>query len=177
MYVRFYLTSVLILLMTGASFADDIAESNGAEILKPFKQQLQTALKDGMKKGVIETISACQIEAPRIAKEMSKDGISVGRTSHRLRNPNNTAPAWVEPIMQRYLADSAIPVAQTVQLPNEKVGYVEPIFAKPLCITCHGENIAGPVASKIQALYPDDEATGFKVGDLRGVFWLEYPSR
>ena len=39
-----------------------------------------------------------------------------------------------------------------------------------LCLQCHGEAIAPPVAEKISALYPDDKATGFREGDIRGAF-------
>jgi hypothetical protein len=35
---------------------------------------------------------------------------------------------------------------------------------------CHGSNIASPIAAKINKLYPNDKATGFKLGDLRGAF-------
>ena len=45
-----------------------------------------------------------------------------------------------------------------------------------LCTTCHGESISPGIASAIAERYPDDEATGFAVGDLRGVFWVEFPT-
>jgi hypothetical protein len=54
-------------------------------------------------------------------------------------------------------------------------GYVEPIGIKPLCLACHGEALAPDVAARIGELYPKDRATGFTEGDLRGVFWVEYP--
>ena len=40
----------------------------------------------------------------------------------------------------------------------------------PLCLQCHGEAIAPPVAEKITKLYPEDKATGFREGDIRGAF-------
>ena len=46
-----------------------------------------------------------------------------------------------------------------------------------LCLQCHGEVLDPAVAGKIAELYPDDQATGFIDGDLRGVFWVEYPTR
>ena len=30
-------------------------------------------------------------------------------------------------------------------------------------------------AAQLAQLYPEDEATGFDEGDLRGVAWVEYP--
>ena len=32
------------------------------------------------------------------------------------------------------------------------------------------------VASRISELYPEDRATGFEAGDLRGIFWVEFPA-
>jgi hypothetical protein len=39
-----------------------------------------------------------------------------------------------------------------------------------VCLACHGETIAPPIAAKINELYPQDQATGFREGDLRGAF-------
>ena len=55
------------------------------------------------------------------------------------------------------------------------MGYVEPIVMQPMCLTCHGESLAPEIAARISEVYPDDQATGFKVGDFRGVFWVEFP--
>ena len=167
---------IVLSFVSHLALAETNANTKGAELLKPFKQQLQTALQDGMKKGVIETISACQIEAPKIAYELSKQGIKVGRTSHKLRNPNNTAPAWVTPVLADYLANSESAFPRSIAIDAQTSGYVEPIKIKPLCLSCHGEQLADSVASKIAALYPEDRATGFRVGDLRGVFWIEFPT-
>jgi hypothetical protein len=46
---------------------------------------------------------------------------------------------------------------------------------QPLCVACHGKFLAPDVAAIIEEAYPEDQATGFEVGDLRGVFWVEYP--
>ena len=57
-----------------------------------------------------------------------------------------------------------------------RMGYVEPIIMQPTCSLCHGVNIAPDVMAKIATLYPEDQAVGFRVGELRGVFWAEYPA-
>ena len=44
-----------------------------------------------------------------------------------------------------------------------------------LCLTCHGESLQPEIATRINESYPEDEAAGFKTGDLRGVFWVEFP--
>jgi hypothetical protein len=43
------------------------------------------------------------------------------------------------------------------------------------CLNCHGESISPEVDAKLKALYPNDQARGFKEGDLRGAFTLAKP--
>jgi hypothetical protein len=58
---------------------------------------------------------------------------------------------------------------------QDTVGYVEPIFVQPLCLTCHGTELAPELEAAIEQHYPSDEATGYVAGDLRGMFWAELP--
>jgi hypothetical protein len=166
---------VLVTCIGGIALADESAPIRGAELLGPFKQGLQQALKSGLANGPIEAIGACRIEVPKIAARVSQDGVVVGRTSHRLRNPANASPDWVSPLLENYVESVGDLAPQLVNLPGDRVGYVEPIITQALCLTCHGETLAPALASKIDDLYPEDRATGFEEGDLRGVFWVEYP--
>ena len=107
---------------------------------------------------------------------MSQDGIRVGRTSDRLRNPENRSPEWVRPILEDYLANPLERTPRSLPLAEGRTGYVEPIVMQSLCLTCHGDALAEDVSAEIERLYPEDEAVGFEVGELRGVFWLELPA-
>jgi len=156
--------------------ADPTAAERGGELLMPFKKDLKAALIAGMADSPTGAISVCRLEAPRIAERLSVDGVRVGRSSHRLRNPDNRSPAWAAPLLEAYVSspDARAPVA--VDLDGDRVGYVEPILVAPLCLACHGEAIAPEVQAQIDALYPDDEAVGFRTGDFRGIFWAEFPA-
>lgn len=154
--------------------ADDTALEQGAELLMPFKKDLKQALQAGMQNGPIEAISACRIQAREIAENLSVGGVTVGRSSHRLRNPANIAPDWVTPILDGYVSDPASRSPQSTELAGGRVGYVEPIMIQPMCLACHGETIAPELQAKLAELYPEDQATGFGEGDLRGVFWAEF---
>ena len=167
---------ILILTMACAPVrADDAAMERGAELLGPFKKELKEALIAGLGTGPEEAIGACKEQAPAIASSLSVDGVIVGRTSHRLRNPDNAAPDWVSPVLAAYLEAESARAPQVVVLADGRVGYVEPIVMQPLCLTCHGETLSDDIATRIEREYPRDEATGFAVGELRGVFWVEYP--
>ncbi len=141
--------------------------------LMPFKKQLKAALLAGLAKGPEEALGACKDQAPRITAKAQGPGISLGRTSHRLRNPANAPPQWVRPILDRYVAGKKPLGEPTVQrLGDGRWGVVEPIVLQPMCTTCHGKQIAPSVARRLRELYPQDQATGFEPGDLRGVFWV-----
>lgn len=140
------------------------SQVRGAELLSPFKAELKEALVAGMQEGPAAAIEICSEKAPVIAAGLSVDGVTMGRSSHKLRNPENAPPEWLEPVAEPILVD----------LGDGRHGYAEPIFIQPLCLTCHGSNIDPAIAARIEALYPDDQATGFREGDFRGVFWVEF---
>jgi hypothetical protein len=41
------------------------------------------------------------------------------------------------------------------------------------CLLCHGDNVSKDIGDKIQNLYPQDKATGFKLGEFRGFIWIK----
>jgi len=160
---------------SGARADESGANESGAKVLAPFKRDLMQALKTGLAQGPAEAISACRVRAPEIAGSLSQGGMRVGRASDRLRNPANQTPAWVRPLLAGYRDRPADRAPKSVALPKGRSGYVEPIVVKPLCLTCHGEALAPQVTERLRALYPEDRATGYREGDLRGVFWVELP--
>jgi hypothetical protein len=164
---------IMFLFCTGVSIADD--QVAGAQLLAPFKSELKAALIEGMQSGPAEAIDACRLKAPQIAADLSVEGVQVGRSSQRLRNPGNAGPDWVEDVLEEWRAQSKFE-AVIVPLTDTRTGYAEPILVAPLCLTCHGESLSPGVADRIRALYPEDRATGYQAGDLRGAFWVEYPT-
>ncbi len=169
------LCGLLMLVFNTALHAQESAQAQGAALLSPFKKDLMAALKSGLAEGLDEAIAACNTEAPGIAARYSVEGVQLGRASHRLRNPANAAPEWVAPVLDEYLASDATREARVVAIGDGRTGYIEPIMVAPQCLGCHGETLSPEVSARLQALYPEDQATGFAVGDLRGVFWVAYP--
>ena len=150
-------------------------KAKGAGLLAPFKAELQGALKQGMEAGPVAAISVCSVEAPGISARLSVDGVLMGRSSHKLRNYRNATPEWLAPVLRGYADGSTNLEPLALEIEEGRMGYVEPIIVQPMCLACHGESLAPDIAAKISEAYPDDQATGFKVGDFRGVFWVEFP--
>lgn len=145
------------------------------ETLKPIKMQFKETLMNGMQQGVVTAIDYCNLEAPEIAEKVPA-GVEVGRTSHRVRNPANEPTDLLQAPLDYYLemerrGEKA--TGQITQLPSGEWLYVEPIYTQPMCLACHGENLAPEVQTAINEKYPNDKAVGFKEGELRGMFWLK----
>jgi hypothetical protein len=137
--------------------------------------QLKTALTGAIAQGgPVAAIDVCATMAPSIAKALSVDGVTVGRTALRLRNPASVTPAWLGQTMEGWAKAPAAerqPTHRTLE--DGRFVYAAPITTQPVCLTCHGAAVADDVKAAIAARYPKDEATGFAEGDLRGAVWVE----
>jgi hypothetical protein len=139
-------------------------------LFNELSTQLLAAMSNG---GPAKAIEACSKLAPKVAKQVSEEHqVSIGRTAVRLRNEENLPPEWALPL----LADSPTKPVFT-ELEGGGTGALFPIMLKVQCLTCHGpkDEIAPEILSELTRLYPNDTATGFKEGDLRGWFWVEVP--
>jgi hypothetical protein len=175
MHIVIALAPLIAIAAAGDARADEAIRARATTLLEPFKQALQQSLVQGLARGPVAAVESCHVEAAGLARAHAQDGILMGRSSHRLRNPKNAAPDWVQPILDRYVSEPLDRRPSTVSLRDGRSGYVEPILLKPLCVTCHGETLAPALAERIAELYPEDRATGFRPGELRGVFWVELP--
>lgn len=99
----------------------------------------------------------------------------MGRTSHKTRNSANAPEPWVEPLLAAYLENPTDTKPRAVYIDDSSLGYVEPIYVMPFCLSCHGPSIDPALEEQILSIYPEDQATGFKADDLRGLFWVTLP--
>ena len=139
-------------------------------------KRLSSRLTEVMQsKGPAAAIEVCSSEASKIAKAVGDEqGVAIGRTSLKLRNPANQPPNWVKPLIAK--TETPPSESQFVELPKGHTGALLPITLQAKCLTCHGEDDIPPsVTAKLGEIYPNDEATGFKIGDLRGWFWVDVP--
>jgi hypothetical protein len=168
----------LACLLTGCAGQDDSAEIPQERILQAsnlaagFKATLMATLMEGLVDGPEHAIGACAVRAPELAAEYSRDGVRIGRTSHRLRNPANGPEPWLEPLLEEYQADGPGAAPKAVRIDDSTIGYVEPLYVMKPCLTCHGEVIAEEVRDQIEAEYPQDDSVGFREGDFRGLLWV-----
>jgi hypothetical protein len=140
-------------------------------------RELRAALAEG---GAAHALKACHFEPDAVALRLAREeGVQVGRTSARLRNPRNAPPLWASDIVSRHLNEAARDIDGYVVDLGDRVGLLRPIVEQAVCSPCHGpaERMAPRLRAEIAARYPADLATGFRDGDLRGWFWVELPKR
>jgi hypothetical protein len=169
-------------LPTGASPEPDAtvltgqAKASAAAFATALKSELTAAMQAG---GPLQAIAVCNSKAPAIAREVSlQQGMQVSRVSERNRNPGNAPTEWQATVLQEFQArleagehvDSLAWHDIQVTDDGREFRFMKAIPTAPLCLACHGEAIAAPVAAELAELYPDDKATGFREGDMRGAF-------
>lgn len=173
-------------LAVGLAYADYKGENpmqesrdTAAAMLKELGQKLQAAMANG---GPVNAIGVCNIEAPAIADRLSKEEkISITRVGTRVRNAALGTPnEWQNEALQQFakgLGNGEKPAdmeyVQAIKAgggSRMELRYAKPIVMQANCVGCHGtpEQISPEVQSKLKALYPNDQAVGYKPGELRG---------
>lgn len=158
-----------------AAELDSAAEAT-AEYAGELKSELVAAMHTG---GALEAIKVCNTQALVIGEETSlANNVNLSRVSTRNRNPANAPNEWQTVVLEDFEARKQAgedpgaltwhEVAETATGPEFR--FMKAIPTGGLCLQCHGTDIAPPVAEKLAELYPDDLATGFSQGDLRGAF-------
>jgi hypothetical protein len=151
-------------------------------LTREFGERLKTALTEALGRGGPgAAIAVCKDAAPALAVELSRrSGATVARTSARLRNPLNAPPPWAVPVLEQFAAALAAgrPAAGIEYFARTEAGarFMKPIVTEPLCLTCHGTALAPDVQAALARLYPEDHATGFAPGELRGAFVVAWPA-
>ncbi|MFP5382855.1 MAG: DUF3365 domain-containing protein [Gammaproteobacteria bacterium] len=149
------------------------------ELGNRLREQLTAAMQAG---GPLAAVAVCQERAVPIADAISNsnDGWEVGRTSLRVRNPDNAPDSWERSVLETFdrrqaAGETPATIEQEAVITvgeQRYYRYMKAITTGDACVLCHGSNIPPELQEHIGKLYPDDRATGYKAGDLRGAFTL-----
>ncbi len=141
-----------------------------------LKSELVSAMQSG---GPIEAIDVCNTRAMLIGEEVSlEQGMTLTRVSLKNRNPDNAPNEWQATVLEsfeaRKVAGEAPGALAWHEVADTETGqefrFMKAIPTGAICLQCHGATLAPPVAEKLAGLYPEDKATGYSEGDIRGAF-------
>jgi hypothetical protein len=127
-------------------------------------------------------VKACSEVAQDITRQFNtRPGHFVRRVSLKNRSPVNAPDGYEAKKLEefdRLQAEKKLPKElYEVQKEGGKdtLRYLKPLVALPLCITCHGpkEKIPEPVQAILKEKYPEDRATGYRAGDVRGAITVK----
>ncbi len=174
-----FITAVLLGSLSMGAYAENYQAltAEGAALIPPFQQQLLGTVKSAMQAGgPAKAMEACQLLAPQIVSEHSQSPWKVGRTALKVRNPDNAADAWEKQVLEQFAKRAEAGEPLTDMLHSEVVAgefrMMKAIATGEPCLACHGKNIEPALAAVIDVGYPQDEARGFALGELRGAFTL-----
>lgn len=155
-------------------------EREAASLIPAFQQELLQTVQHAIKAGGPEqAVEACRQLAPGIAAAHSQSPWTVGRTALRLRNPANRPDAWerqvLEDFVRRQQAGEELAQMSASAVVEGEFRYMKAIATGEPCLACHGTAIEPELAALIEQRYPNDQAQGFRPGELRGAFTLRRP--
>ena len=137
---------------------------------------LNRALTEG---GIPKAIQYCNTATYSLVDSLSNvHNAIIRRTSHKIRNPSNEPSEKELEALQYYESSDETQLQPFVQkTSNGEVTYYAPIKIQPLCLNCHGK--LGMQLTKenydiIKKYYPDDNAFGYELGNLRGVWSIQF---
>lgn len=152
-------------------------------IIKTFDTLRNTLLKAVGEKGFAGAVSFCNTEALSLTNTFTRDGISLRRTSDKIRNPLNKAHQMEWEVLNEYLQLKKDKKELNPVLKKDAAGnhhYFKPILMQALCLNCHGEKqtqIKPGTWDVLQQNYPSDAAFDYKEGDLRGIWHVVFSKK
>ena len=145
-----------------------------------LKKELSSSMQAG---GPVAAVETCKIKAPEITDNInsySENNISIKRTSLKLRNPNNKPDAWEKQVLLSFEqqlaagtpATDLIHIEQIKSNDSTQLRLMRAIPTQGLCLACHGDpnTMDKSLSEKLNKFYPNDLATGYQVGEIRGAF-------
>jgi len=159
----------------------------GDSISNEAQTQLISALQNAVaERGVPGAVEFCSVEALPILTEVSeKYGVSIRRASNRYRNPADQPIEEEKTILDAYEYNTENGNKSDPNIQKFENGEVF-LYTKAIvipggfCLSCHGEpgkEINDETLEKLAQLYPQDQAMGHKVGDLRGMWSIRIPKK
>ena len=191
---RIFVKGSLLLLALAASACATKAPNEAAQMqhleesrktAQAFMQTLGGALKKQLETGGAESaIGVCKQIAPALAAEYSKDGRLVKRVSLKTRNKTQGTPDdWEKEVLEGFdqgqRGGKPLDAMEVSMVNSDADGrwfrYMKAIPVQPMCLQCHGKpaDISTWVKAMLTKEYPEDKATGYSAGEIRGAISIK----
>ena len=160
--------------------AVESAREAAQDAFNSLSAELAAAIAEG---GPVHAIPVCSGKAGGLIQQVAdRRHVELIRLTDKPRNPKHLAKdadATAIDLFRSTLAQGGKP-APTVEGSEQQSLVVRiPItISAPLCLQCHGSEseVSPETLAAIRRIYPDDRATGYRLGDLRGIWRIRLPA-
>lgn len=158
-------------------------EELGANITAQSQSTILAKLSNAMQeKGIEGALEYCNLNVSHIMDSLSKvHNCQIRRTSLKLRNTANSPRNEDEVMILQQFHDDYIQSkklqSKLVERDSKYIYYKPIIIMMETCLKCHGKpetQILPSTLSKIQKLYPNDQAINYELNDFRGMWVVEF---
>jgi hypothetical protein len=186
---RYFIISLLLILAISCNNQDNNIKLTPDEeeyyikagdlLVKESFDSLMSNVKRAIEEtGIKGALKYCNLNAYPIIYHLEKTkNVKIRRTSNKFRNPANQPDSLEKSILEYYskLLSDGKNLKPIIKPINNDIHFFKPIIIMDLCLKCHG-SIGNELKlddyNTITELYPFDNATGYKAGDLRGMWHL-----
>lgn len=166
------------------AFDEQNATAEAKQIAQAFGKSLKTELVAALQAGGPEhALGVCQSEAMPITTQTGKaHDATVSRVSLKNRNLDNVPNEWQRSVLEDFdkRAASGEDIAKMASVSvvqtddgKQRLRFMKAIPTEGACLACHGAHVSAPVQAKLDELYPEDNATGYSLGQVRGAIVVE----
>lgn len=184
-YTNNYILPALVLTLFSLQLQADNSpnesdlKEEAISIVKTFGGELKPKLKQAIQTGGLEhAVKVCSVEAPGIASNLSAEtGWKIKRVSLKPRNISSARPdAFETRVLEKFDELQAKGESPTLleysEIIDNKYRYMKAQAVEGICLSCHGHSIPADTRKIISEHYPEDIATGYSLGEIRGAFSL-----
>lgn len=152
-----------------------------SETFALLSSNLTNAIAQG---GPTNALHFCSAQALSLTDSIAqRHQAEVRRISHRARNPHHRPSDAEFRLLREYQGGLTRGVTNPPVLHQHASGevtfYAPILISQSVCLVCHGQpgtDIAPTTLATLDQLYPEDEARGFRLGDLRGLWAIRFPA-
>lgn len=187
---RIILLSTVIILLGSCGYepqtvaSDQMVIETGREIASETFQTLSSQLRGAIEEGGIpHALQFCSVKAMPLTQELAdRYNVTIRRATHRPRNQTNRADQEELDAIQAYIRaiEGGNELTPRLVRQDDYIRFFAPIqVGMDLCLQCHGtpnSDITKNNLEVIRSLYPEDEATGFSMRELRGIWSITLPA-
>lgn len=146
------------------------ADALGGDLMAMLTGELQRG-------GPQAALAVCADSAQVRTRAHEESGVMVRRVGTRVRNPANTPDSLEQAVLAAFQATllaggqpTDTVIMQALAGGGTRLRLLRPVRVQEGCLACHGpaEGIAPEVRAVLAERYPEDQATGYAVGELRG---------